>query len=163
MKILILFSFLVCFHTSHGQQPLDTNFHSHQNTSVDYTLVIEKRRGNHKKRYLVDKHRVKVIKKNGDHYSGKLHIVSEDTLLVGETPVAFGEIVQINTFSPGFRATGILTGVFWTAISWIYISEDVSVFAMLPFPLSFTSIMFIPRRYNIVDKYNAYFLKTTEQ
>jgi hypothetical protein len=163
MKIFILFSFLVCFQNSHGQQPLDTNLHPYQNTSIDYTLVIEKRQGNHKKRYLVDKHRIKVFKRNGEHYSGKLHIVSEDTLLVGETPVAFSEISRINIFSPGLRATGILTGVFWTTISWIYVSNGVSLFAMLPFPVAFTSIMFIPRRYDIVGKYHAYFLKSVEQ
>jgi hypothetical protein len=153
MKIFILFSFLVCFQNSHGQQPLDTNLHPYQNTSIDYTLVIEKRQGN----------RIKVFKRNGEHYSGKLHIVSEDTLLVGETPVAFSEISRINIFSPGLRATGILTGVFWTTISWIYVSNGVSLFAMLPFPVAFTSIMFIPRRYDIVGKYHAYFLKSVEQ
>ena len=162
MKILLVFSFLLCFQNAHGQQPLDTSIHTHQNTSNDYTLVIEKRQGNHKKRYLVDQHRIKVFKRNGEHYSGRLHILSEDTLLVGETPVAFSEISRINMFSPGLRATGILTGVFWTTISWLYVTNGASLFAMLPFPVAFTSIMFIPRRYNIVDKYNAYFLKSTE-
>ena len=162
MKYILFFAILYSTLGFGQSQSVDTNMMQNQEKSEDFVLVIQKKTGNQKKRYIVDKKRIRVSNAAGAHASGKLQIVSPDTILVGTQKIAFSEITRINVYSRVFRTTGLILGGFsgFLNLYLLAFGEPEASLGILPVTGAFVTLTLISRRYDIVDKHRAYFLKS---
>jgi hypothetical protein len=161
MKILIVFV-LLSSNVVFGQQPnSDTSIQQTQGRDVDYGLLLTKKVDTNKKRYLNENKRIKVYNSEGAHASGKLDILSPDTVLVGAHKIAFSEITRIHVYSRFFRTTGFILGGLSGAINLCLVAFGYPEASLMVLPVTgaFLSLTLISRRYDIIDKYNVYFFK----
>ncbi len=165
MKTLILFALLSCSSVFGQQQLVDLNKQQIIQVSEDYALVIEKKDESHKKRYVVDRERIKVFNAAGAHAKGRLQILSPDTVIVGKQKIAFIEITRIHVYSKAFRAIGFIVGGVSGALGlymiplagWGGLGLPIAVLSGTT--VGFLSLTLISKKYDLVEKYNAYFQK----
>lgn len=162
LKNLLFFAILNVSIGFAQTQSVNTNILQHEETTEDFVLVIQKKTGNQKKRYILENKRIRVSNATGAHASGKLQIVSPDTIIVGTQKIAFSEITRINLYSRVFRTTGFILGGFsgFLNLYLLAFGEPEASLGILPVTGAFFTLTLISRRYNIVDKHRAYFLKS---
>ncbi len=165
MKSLILLALLSCSSVFGQQQVVDLNTKQIIQASEDYVLVIEKKDESHEKRYVVDRERIKVFNAAGAHAKGRLQILSPDTVIVGKQKIAFTEITRIHVYSKALRKIGFIVGGV-SGVLGLYILSfaglgDVGppVAVLSATTIGFLSLTLISKKYDLGDKYGAYFQK----
>ena len=165
MRTFILFALLTCSSVYGQQQLADPKMDKNQQSSEDYVLVIEKKDESTKKRYVSDRQRIKVFNAAGAHAKGRLQILSPDTVVVGIQKIAFSEITRVHVYSKAFRKIGFILGGVSAAFG-LYIlaiaglgDEGPPLVVLTTTTAGFLSLTLISKKYDLVDKYDAYILK----
>jgi hypothetical protein len=164
MRTLILLALLSCSSVFGQQQLADPTMPKNRQASEYFVLVIEEKDESNKKRYVADRQRIKVFNAAGAHAKGKLKVLSPDTVVVGIQKIAFSEITRIHVYLKAFRKIGFILGGVSTALG-LYVlalaglgDEGPPLFVLSATTAGFLSLSLVSKKYDLVDKYDAYFL-----
>jgi hypothetical protein len=165
MRTLILLALLSCSSVYGQHQLADPKMQKKQRASEDFVLVIEKNDASNKKRYVANRQRIKVFNAAGAHAKGRLQILSPDTVVVGTQKIGFSDITQIHVYSKAFRKIGFILGGVSGALG-LYVlalaglgDEGPPLAVLSATTAGFLSLTLISKKYDLVDKYDAYILK----